>query len=225
MKWKRLITNAALLLFGLQVSAGDSLDVQNSKYERRIQRMQNTWAALIPTHYIIQNAGNMGVVSIGTGWSYGKRRQWETDLLFGYIPKHDATRGKLTTTVKGNYIPWDIDLAFISTKMPENRWMFEPLTASLYVNTVYGHEFWKSQPGRYPDKYYRFMSTKFRLNVALGQRIMLKIPENKRRRHNRISLFYEVSTCDLYIRSMFQDSSIKLKDILGLSIGLKFYTL
>lgn len=30
---------------------------------------------------------------------------------------------------------------------------------------------------------------------------------------------------DLYIRSMFQDSSIPLKDILGLSIGLKFYTL
>ena len=53
---------------------------------------------------------------------------------------------------------------------------------------VYGHEFWKSQPSRYPDKYYEFMSTKFRLNLALGQRITLKI-----------------------------------KDILGLSIGMKFY--
>ena len=70
-----------------------------------MQRMQNTWAALIPSHYVIQNAGNMGIVSIGTGWSYGKHRQWETDLLFGYIPQHKSTRGKLTMTVNENYIP------------------------------------------------------------------------------------------------------------------------
>lgn len=68
------------------------------------------------------------------------------------------------------------------------------------------------------------MSTKFRLNLALGERIEFKIPENKRRRHSRIALFYEFSTCDLYIRSMFQGSGVKLKDIIGLSIGAKFYT-
>jgi hypothetical protein len=62
-------------------------------------------------------------------------------------------------------------------------------------------------------------------NVALGQRLTFNIPEKARKRYSRISLFYEVGTCDLYIRSMFQDSSIPLKDILGLSIGLKFYTL
>lgn len=222
MKWKRLITNAVMLMCALHVTAGDSLDVKPTTYEKRMKRMQNIWAALIPSHFVIQNAGNMGVVSMGSGWNYGKRRQWETDLLFGYIPKHESTRGKLTMTVKENYIPWGINL---SPKVPGGRWKFEPLTASVYLNTVYGHEFWKSQPGRYPDKYYELMSTKFRLNFALGQRIMFKIPENKRRSHSRMSLFYEVSTCDLYIRSLFQDSSIPLKDILGLSIGLKFYTL
>ena len=188
-------------------------------------RKQNAWLSLIPTHFVIQNAGNMGVVSAGIGWSYGKRRQWETELLFGYIPKHDSSRGKLTTTFKGNYIPWNIDLSSLSTRVPDDRWKIEPLTVSLYINTVYGHEFWKSQPGRYPDKYYEFMSTKFRLNAALGQRLTFKIPESKRRRHSRMTLFYEVGTCDLYIRSIFQDSSVKLSDILGLSIGLKFYTL
>ena len=222
MKWKRLITNAVMLMCAMHVTAGDSLDVKPTTYEKRMKRMQNIWAALIPSHFVIQNAGNMGVVSMGSGWNYGKRRQWETDLLFGYIPKHESTRGKLTMTVKENYIPWGINL---SPKVPGGRWKFEPLTASVYLNTVYGHEFWKSQPGRYPDKYYELMSTKFRLNFALGQRIMFKIPENKRRSHSRMSLFYEVSTCDLYIRSLFQDSSIPLKDILGLSIGLKFYTL
>ena len=50
------------------------------------------------------------------------------------------------------------------------------------------------------------------------------ISESKRRRHSRIALFYEFSTCDLYVRSMFQSSDVKLKDIIGLSIGAKFYT-
>ena len=222
MKWKRLIFSAAMLLCAFHVMADDSIQ---SRYERRMQHNQNVWMSLIPTHFVIQNAGNMGVVSAGVGWSYGKRRQWETDLLFGYIPKHDSSRGKLTTTLKGNYIPWDIDLSSISAKVPEGRWNVEPLTTSLYINTVYGHEFWKSQPGRYPDKYYEFMSTKFRLNLAIGQRITFNIPENKRKRHSRMSLFYEVGTCDLYVRSMFQSGDVKLKDVLGLSIGLKFFAL
>ena len=54
--------------------------------------------------------------------------------------------------------------------------------------------------------------------------LMVKIPESKRRRHSRIALFYEFSTCDLYVRSMFQSSEVKLKDIIGLSIGAKLYT-
>ena len=176
--------------------ADDSIAVEQvneSRYERNLERKQQMWASLIPTHFVIQNAGNMGVLSAGIGWSYGKNRKWETDLLIGFIPKHDSS--------------------------------FEPLTASLYLNTVYGSEFWKSQPSRYPDKYYEFMSTKFRLNVAFGQRITLKIAENKRKRHNRITLFYEIGACDLYIRSLFQGQDVSVGDIIGLSIGAKFFTL
>ena len=40
-----------------------------------------------------------------------------------------------------------------------------------------------------------------------------------------MSLFYEISTCDLYIRNKIEDSYVPLKDILGLSIGVKFHTL
>ena len=133
------------------------------------------------------------------------------------------------------YIPWSINLGSIVTKKDaalipadaptRSHWSIEPLTASLYLNTVYGHEFWKSQPSRYPDKYYEFMSTKFRLNIALGQRVTVQIPTAKRKRAKSVSLFYEVSTCDLYIRSMFQTSGIPLKDILGLSLGVKLQTL
>ncbi len=229
MKWNRFVFSAAFLMCAVSMSAADSTYVdethQLSRYEKRVQRSERIWASLIPTHFVLQNAGNMGVVSLGIGWSYGKHRKWETDLLFGYIPKHQSTRGKLTTTLKGNFIPWDICLNPKADQQAKGRWSFQPLTTSLYLNTVYGHEFWKSQPGRYPDKYYEFMSTKFRLNLALGQRLMFNIPDAKRRRHSRICVFYEVGTCDLYIRSLFQDGSVPLKDILGLSLGIKFYTL
>ncbi|MCR4583553.1 MAG: hypothetical protein K5764_08385, partial [Prevotella sp.] len=74
-------------------------------------------------------------------------------------------------TMKENYIPRNVHLSAsqdTSDDFLRHGWSLNPLTASIYVNTVYGHEFWKSQPGRYPDKYYEFMSTKFRLNIALG---------------------------------------------------------
>ncbi len=163
MRWNRFVISIVLLLVTVCTMA-DSIYVSQpepSRYDKRVLRYRKHWAALIPTQFVIQNAGNMGVISAGIGWHYGKQRQWETHLLWGYIPKHQSTRGKLTMTLKENYIPWSIDL--------KRGWSIEPLSASIYLNTVYGHEFWKSQPNRYPDDYYQFMSTKFRLNIALGQ--------------------------------------------------------
>lgn len=226
MKWNILLISIALQLCALPAMANDNESPNEvpelSAYEKHVQRMTSKWASLIPTHMVIQNAGNMGIVSAGLGWSYGSRHQWECDLMLGYIPMHDSNRGKLTSTIKANYMPWEITLNPNGNWNKKGRWSFDPLSTSLYINTVYGHEFWRSQPGRYPDKYYEFMSTKFRMNVAIGQRLTYEIPQHKRQHHKRITLFYEVGTCDLYIRSMFQ-TSIPLKDILGLSFGAKFY--
>lgn len=200
--------------------ADDSIIVQQnreSKYERRVYRYRKRWANMIPTQFVIQNAGNMGIASMGFGWNYGNRKRWETDCMIGYIPRHQTSRGKLTMTVKENYIPWSLTLY--------KGYSIEPMTASIYLNTVYGHEFWKTQPGRYPDRYYEFMSTKFRLNIALGQRFTRQIPLEKRKGCKSISLFYEISTCDLYIRSKIMDHDVPLKDIIGLSLGIKLQTL
>lgn len=235
MRWSRFVISIVLSFnMAAAVLAQDSIGVkreaehQDSEvYRHRVERLQNRWASLIPNQFVIQNAGNMGVLSVGTGWGYG-HGHWETHLLFGYIPKRQSTRGKLTMTLKENYIPWNLLLSAPQNESDDflkRGWTLNPLTASIYVNTVYGHEFWKSQPGRYPDKYYEFMSTKFRLNVAFGQRITWEIPRNRRKYAKSISLFYEVSSCDLYIRAKFQDSSIPLKDIIGLSLGVKLQTM
>lgn len=194
----------------------DSIYTQEAElrpYDRRVHRYRKYWGALIPTQFVIQNAGNMGVVSAGIGWDYGGHRQWETQLLMGYIPKYKSHRGKLTLTLKENYTPWNIHL--------RGHWAVEPLRCGLYVNTVMGHEFWRSQPDRYPDKYYNFLSTKFRINVFLGQGVELTIPEARRKRMQSITAFYEVSTCDLYLRNLYFDRKTGLGRILGLSLGLK----
>ncbi len=190
---------------------------KSKKEDRRIHRYRKYWGALIPTQFVAQNAGNMGLFSMGIGWDYGHHRQWETHLLIGFIPKYKSSRNKVTFTLKENYIPWSIYL--------NKGWSFEPLECGLYFNIVYGHEFWKSQPDRYPDKYYNFLSTKFRINIFCGERITKVIPENKRKFIKSITGFYEISTCDLYIRAMYTDQAIKLFDILGLSLGIKLQIL
>ncbi len=220
MRWKKYVISLLLLLPVAARAVADSIYVaqpSESKYDKRVLRYRKHWAALIPTQFVVQNAGNMGLLSAGIGWNYGKRKQWETNLLFGYIPKHTSSRGKLTMTLKENYIPWSIGLG--------TNWSVEPLTASIYVNTVGGSEFWQSQPGRYPDKYYDMLSTKFRLNIAFGQEITWQIPLGRRKHAKSISFFYEFSSCDLYIRAKFLEHSIPLKDIIGLSIGVKVQTL
>ena len=62
MKQSRLITSLLMLLCSLQITAGDSIYVQQShesKYDMRIRRYRKHWAGLIPTQFVIQNAGNM----------------------------------------------------------------------------------------------------------------------------------------------------------------------
>lgn len=231
MRWSRFVISivlsfqmaVAVLAQGGTGVKSEAAHQDSEAYRHHVERLQNRWTSLIPNQFVIQNAGNMGVLSVGSGWGYG-HGHWETHLLFGYIPKYQSTRGKLTMTLKENYIPWKVRLS-ASQDTSDHVWSLNPLTASIYVNSVYGHEFWKSQPGRYPDNYYEFMSTKFRLNVAFGQRITWDIPRNRRKYAKSISLFYEVSSCDLYIRAKFQNSSIPLKDIVGLSIGLKLQTM
>ena len=185
-----------------------------TRYDHRVHRYRSRWQSLIPTQTVMQFAGNMGLLSFGVGWEYGRRKQWETHLLFGFLPKYGSSRPKTTMTLKENFIPWSIYL--------KRGWSVEPLTVGLYFNTVFGDEFWKSQPARYPDSYYPFLSTKIRLNVFAGQHVELTLPHNRRKFVKSITAFYELSTCDLWIRALVQDSHVRLTDIFGLSLGLKF---
>ena len=185
------------------------------KYDSNVTRYRNRWDKVIPRYYKLQFAGNMGIVSIGTGWDYGKKKQWETDFLVGYVPKYSTTHGKVTLTLKQNFMPWRIP---IRGKM--KRFMIEPLTTGLYMNCILDGDFWANEPDKYPSSYYSF-STKIRFNVFMGSRITYDRTE-KSKYFRSCTLFYEISSNDLYIASAATNKYLKLQDILSLSIGMKF---
>ena len=192
-------------------------EVRVKAYDKRVHRYRKRWEALIPTQSVVQFAGNMGFLSFGVGWSYGKRNQWETNQFIGFIPKYKSNRAKVTMTIKENYIPWSI---YVGKGV-----QIEPLRMGLYLNAVFGTEFWNEQPSRYPNDYYEFLSTKFRLNVFAGQGVTKIVPMNHLRFVKSVTAFYELGTCDLYIRAKYMDHSVKFWDLMGLSLGLKFQLL
>lgn len=233
MKWlssDKTLRTSGLILFLFFICTASAISVPDSskpnshpdsvvpeskrfhRYDRRIRRFRHKWEQLIPTHSKIQFAGNMGLLSAGTGWNYGRKNQWETDLLLGFIPKHSSKRAKVTMTLKQNYMPWSFDLG--------KGFSTEPLACGLYMNTVFGEEFWVSEPERYPKGYYGF-SSKIRFHIYLGQRLTYEIDRQRRFLAKSVTFFYEISTCDLYLISAVTNNYLRPRDYLSLSFGLK----
>lgn len=201
-----------LLYTPLEMYSQDTIQRNILEYQVRLEKYQKKWDNLIPMHTVFQYAGGMGLMSVGAGWSYGKEKQWETDIMLGVIPKYVSDKWKITMTIKQNYIPWRISV--------KKNMEIEPFECGIYFNTVFSDEFWTKEPDRYPDGYYGF-STRIRSHVFVGQRLRLLIPEKYRRLAKRVTLFYEISSCDLYIASAFTNH-LNLDDYLRLSFGLKF---
>ncbi len=209
---------------GSPVVAGDTdsimLDTANGspyKYDNRIHRYRKGWSALIPSHVKLQYAGNMGLMSAGFGWDYGKRSQWETDIYLGFMPKYESSSAKMTFTVRQIYIPWSVQIR-------HGDFSIQPLTCGLYFNTVFSSKFWFRAPEHYPSGYYGF-NPKVRTNIFLGQAVTYDIAKQKRFIAKQMSLFYELSTCDLYLISAATNRYLKPKDYLSLSFGIKLQLL
>lgn len=200
----------------VKIDSANISSKRSSRYDRRVHRYRKHWESLIPTHTKLQFAGNMGLISLGTGWDYGKRNQWETDIFFGILPKYQSDRTKVTMTLKQNYLPWSIALG--------KDFSVEPLACGMYFNTVFGDDFWTNEPDRYPKGYYGF-SSRVRIHVFLGQRLTYDIPPRLRLGTRALTFFYEISTCDLYVVSAFTNKYLKPRDYLSLSFGLKMQML
>lgn len=195
----------------------DSLELKRlTAYEKRMKKYHERWNSLIPRYTKLQYAGSMGFISLGLGWDYGKNKQWETDFMIGYVPRYTTSSDKLTFTLKQNFIPWKLDVG-----KKNKNFMFEPLACGIYINTMFGHNFWSKEPDRDSSGYYSF-ATKLRFNFYLGQRITYKLKQNRRLLGKSVTFFYEFSSNDIYIAQAATNSYLKPKDYIHLSLGLKF---
>ena len=178
-------------------------------WKKRTDWKYDGWERLKPKNLKMQYAGGMGFLSTGVGWEYGKSGQWNTDVLLGFIPRAYADKFRITFTLKQTYSPWHLFF--------KPQFSYEPFACGLYVNTIWGEEFWEKEPGKYPNNYYNF-STKLRINVFLGQSITYYPRSDKWR---AISFFYELGTNELYVISKVTNKSLHWGDILRLSFGIK----
>lgn len=202
----------SIVLLTIWMMCGVVLSYGQTRHERKLEKYKKGWERLIPRYQKLQYAGDMGLISLGVGWDYGKKKTWETDLFLGYLPRFDGDRGHVTITLKENYIPWKV-------KIKTGRWFLEPFTASLYINKIFGDEFWTREPDKYPDGYYG-LATNLRFNLAFGQRLCFKVKPIGL--SERLTVFYELGTNDLYIISYFTNKYLKVTDIFNLSLGIKF---
>lgn len=197
-------------------AAADSIKIEclvNEKYHKRMERYKRRWASLIPKKYTLQYAGGIGMLSAGIGWGYGKRQKWETHVMLGYLPKNHTPDAYWSFTMKEIYTPWSVNI---------NRlFSVEPLYCSMFVNSLLSGEFWTKEPDRYPKGYYGF-SSRVRFHIGIGQKVTVHIPTEKRFLADKFTVYYEVSTCDLYVRQKFLNSSIPLKDIISLAVGIQY---
>lgn len=211
LSFKRWVFILMLCMVGTD-GFSNTINEGTERYKKRIDNYRDMWESLMPTYTKLQYAGGMGLMNIGIGWSYGKMKQWETDVFLGFIPRYASDNSKITFTLKQNLIPWQ---KFIS-----KRWVLEPFTCSLYFNTVFSDEFWTNEPDRYPKGYYGF-STRIRTHISVGQRMRYMIPDKNRFFSRSITAFYEISTCDFYLVSAF-GNHLHPFDYLRLSFGIKF---
>lgn len=180
--------------------------------DSREHRGYTSWKRLLPTHVKAQYAGGMGFLSVGYGWDYGRKCRWETDLMFGVLPKSCSDRTHLTFTLKQNYIPWSIRC---------RDWLsVEPFSCGAYLNLISGEDFWIREPDRYPgDRYYDFTS-RIRFHLYAGQRVTFRMKRESLLRH--ITLYYEFSANDLDLVAKFGNRTLSFTDIVYFSVGIKF---
>lgn len=212
MKWKRLIFELLALSSVLTAdAAADSDSLRIERYHQRLERRQQNWNRLIPNLFAVQYAGDMGMFSAGIGWDYGPDNKFETHVMAGFLPKRNFSPAYATLTLREEFMPWRIRLG-------ASPFELRPLSVSLSVNTILSNDFWTGEPDRYPSGYYGF-SSRIRFHLGIGTRATFNIPPHKRFFMKQFSLYFVVSTCDLYVRQKIIDGAVPFGDIITLGIG------
>jgi hypothetical protein len=159
-----------------------------------------------PDHTKIHYAGSKGFMSASAGWNF-LNKHLETDIYAGFLPGSSGFDHHLSLSLEESYIPGKIKI---------NNIEFIPIYGGVFLNYVFGHEYWTDLPEIYPEDYYWWASS-FRFNLFVANRISFKLPNSQ---IDQIGINFIVNTNDLYIVSSLENETISLSDIIKLSFGI-----
>lgn len=165
---------------------------------------------IVPDHFRAQFAGNIGFLSIGTGYNFGS--SYELTLMCGLVNEFfgDCEKNVFTVALKNNF-----NLAkplYFRSKMS-----FVP-AAGISVNWGHTHNTFNKLPPHYTEKYY------FQNKIHLAPYVAGKLRYDINKKIYKYAEFYaEVGSLDVYILECFKNKYITLDKILNLDLGVSLY--
>ena len=79
MKWSIIRVGIMTLFMGLVtrvlgMTEDDRQQRRAERHQRKLQQYKSGWNRMIPKYQNVQYAGSMGLLSLGVGWDYGRKK-------------------------------------------------------------------------------------------------------------------------------------------------------
>lgn len=160
----------------------------------------------VPDYYKIQFAGNIGFISIGTGYELFNNRL-QSDILFGYVPKSIGNTVIYTITQKNTFSIHDFKL---------NKKKEISLIIGFSVSYETGNNSCLFLPDKYPDGYYSTNAFHFPLFSGIKMKKTFKIDSKIK------SIEFNIEACQIatYLYYSIINDEIKYNDITSLAFVL-----
>jgi hypothetical protein len=165
---------------------------------------------LTPDFAVVQYAGSIGMMSVGTGYDIFRERS-RFSIHYGSVPE---SRGGLLHIVTGKllFIPWHVPVS--------NRLSLNPLDAGLMITYHFGDTFKAHWPGSLEPKGYYWWPAAWRAHLAFETSATYHYPEKNRLQS--LTPYLEFNTNDLYLVSFIQNTqSLRISDIFKLGAGVR----
>jgi len=156
----------------------------------------------VPDHISTQFAGNIGFISLGTGYKFFKQR-WQTDLLIGYTP-HKVAKTEILT------VAWKNTMRLYKLPVFKNDLSFH---FAFSVNLETGANSELNPSKYYPKDYYQTNS--LHTGVFLGSRY--NIPLERSKLIESVDIGLEVCSLLNYMHYNIVSKNERYNDIYSLS--------
>ena len=80
MKWSIIRVGIITMFMGMTtivfgMTDDDREQRRAERHQRKLEQYKSGWNRLIPKYQNVQYAGSMGLLSLGVGWDYGRKKQ------------------------------------------------------------------------------------------------------------------------------------------------------